>query len=266
MGRQDLADALDAEMMRLLLPEAAVRALGAWSAGPGARYASGSGDHAVAYVPVHWSGVEPWPDGFAARTDGRIATVDRAQARTAVQRAAARGEWEKALVASYVWGQGRTGYGPHRLAEILAGPGVADAVAHADRHLGEAGAVAAYQALRGTVKGLGPAFFTKLLYFLDRRPHTPGGAPRALILDQRVARVLRVHAARVGRESGVPDAADVAAWIWSDTGWTSHRYAVYLRFMTAAADRAARAGTGRPWSRPDLLELALFEGAWDPAA
>lgn len=64
----------------------------------------------------------------------------------------------------------------------------------------------------------------------------------------------------------MPDAADVAAWIWSDTGWTSHRYDVYLRFMTAAADRAARAGTGRPWSRPDLLELALFEGAWDPAA
>lgn len=95
---------------------------------------------------------------------------------------------------------------------------------------------------------------------------TPGGAPRALILDQRVARVLRVRAARVGRESGVPDAADTAAWIWSDTGWTSHRYDVYLRFMTAAADRSARAGPGRPWSRPDVLEPALFEGAWDPAA
>jgi hypothetical protein len=69
----------------------------------------------------------------------------------------------------------------------------------------------------------------------------------------------------VGRESGVPGAADPAAWIWSDTGWTSHRYDVYLRFMTAAPDRSAT-GSGRPWSRPDLLEPALFEGARGPAA
>lgn len=69
-----------------------------------------------------------------------------------------------------MWGQGRTGYGPYRLKEILAEPLVADVLAKAGGTLREQGAVAAYRVLNGAVKGLGPAFFTKLLYFLNHFP------------------------------------------------------------------------------------------------
>ncbi|MEU6590533.1 hypothetical protein ABZ923_15155 [Streptomyces sp. NPDC046881] len=266
MRRQDLADALDAELMERLLPASAVDAIGGWLAGGGARYAVGVGDHAVEYVPAHWAGLEPWPGAFPDRGQGTVAMVSRAQVVAAVRAAGARQEWSEALVASYVWGQGRTGYGPHRLKEILAGGAVDTAVEQAALALREADAVAGYRALNGAVRGLGPAFFTKLLYFLALAV-TASGTPRALILDQRVARVVRSHAGRVGAAMGLPSAEAVAAWTWSDGGWTPHRYDVYLRWMAAASGQLASAGVRWPRSpSPDLLELALFHGVWDPTA
>ena len=71
-------------------------------------------------------------------------------------------------------------------------------------------------------------------------------------------------AAQCGADLGLPTDAAVAAWIWSDGGWTPHRYEVYLRWTAAAAEQLAAAGIGWPRSSPDLLELALFAGAWDP--
>ncbi|WP_406177192.1 hypothetical protein [Streptomyces sp. NBC_00996] len=47
------------------------------------------------------------------------------------------------------------------------------------------------------MRALGPAFSTKLLYFLDLAMGAPA-APRALILDQRVARVTRAQAGPPG--------------------------------------------------------------------
>ncbi|MFJ3310800.1 hypothetical protein ACIPSA_49285 [Streptomyces sp. NPDC086549] len=265
MRRQDLADTLDAELMKRLLPASAIQALGAWLSGAGAGYAAGVGGHAVEYAPVHWAGVEPWPARFSERTLARIAVVSRAQVVAAVGEAAERREWSEALVASYVWGQGRTGYGPHRLKEILAESAVAPALAKAASALEEENAVAAYRVLYGAVKGLGPAFFTKLLYFLALAVDGPS-SPRALILDQRVANVLRDHATRVGLAMGLTSADAVAAWIWSDGGWTPHRYDVYLQWMTAAAGQLAESGVGWPVASPDLLELALFSGVWDSTA
>ncbi|MGW0844519.1 8-oxoguanine DNA glycosylase OGG fold protein [Streptomyces sp. NPDC002787] len=255
--------------MRRLLPDSAVEALGGWLAGPGAAYAVGGvGTHAVDYVPAYWSGVEPWPDRLLDRARTEASPVSRDDVTAATREAVERGEWAEALVASYVWGQGRTGYGPHRLKEILAESAVKATLATAGAGLREEGPVAAYRSLRGAVKGLGPAFFTKFLYFLDRAtdgPTAPG--PRALILDQRVARVLRAYATRVGSEMGMASAADIAAWIWSDNGWTSHRYDVYLRWMTATAGQLARSGINWPEpGGPDLLELALFNGVWQPAS
>lgn len=169
-------------------------------------------------------------------------------------------------MASYVWGQGRTAYGPHRLKGILEGDAVDTAVAQAALALREEDAVAGYRAMQGVVKGLGPAFFTKLLYFLSLAMAS-SGVPRALILDRRVARVLRRHAARVGAVMGLPSAEAIAAWTWSDGGWTPHRYDMYLQWMTAASAQLASAGVGWPDSpSPDLLELALFHGVWDPTA
>ncbi|QQM38794.1 8-oxoguanine DNA glycosylase OGG fold protein [Streptomyces liliifuscus] len=283
MGRQDLADALDDEMGRRLLPPTAVRALGLWLAGSGAPYVTGAGGHAVEYVPAQWSGVEPWPVEFPERSRTGTARISRAQVVASTRGAAERSEWAEALVASYVWGQGRTGYGPHRLKEILSEPTVDDELAKAGAALRREGAVAAYHGLRGAVKGLGPAFFTKFLHFLDQghvldqaysldqgQSHDlatdASVAPRALILDQRVARVMRAHATRVGADMALTSASDVAAWIWSDSGWTSHRYGVYLAWIHSATEQLASAGIGWPGSCPELLELALFDGVWNPAS
>ncbi|WP_405957804.1 hypothetical protein [Streptomyces phaeochromogenes] len=277
MGRQDLADALDDELGKRLLPPTAVRALGRWLAGSGAQYVTGAGGHAVEYVPAQWSGVEPWPVELPERSRTGTARISRDQVAASTRGAAERSQWSEALVASYVWGQGRTGYGPHRLKEILAEPTVDDALAMAGATLRVEGAVAAYRGLRGAVKGLGPAFFTKFLYFLDQRHVLDQGcslnlaadapaAPRALILDQRVARVMRAHAARVGADMALATASDVAAWIWSDSGWTSHRYGVYLGWIHSATGQLAAAGIGWPGTRPDVLELALFDGVWNPVS
>ncbi|MGX1910194.1 8-oxoguanine DNA glycosylase OGG fold protein [Streptomyces phaeochromogenes] len=271
MGRQDLADELDDEFRKLLLPPTAVHALGLWLAGSGAQYVTGAGGHAVGYVPAHWSGVEPWPVEFPERSGTGTVRISRDQVVASTRRAAERSAWPEALVASYVWGQGRTGYGPHRLKEILAEPTVDDALSMAGSVLREEGAVAAYRGLRGAVKGLGPAFFTKFLHFLDQayfldQATDASAVPRALILDQRVARVMRAHAAWVGADVGLASASEVAAWIWSDSGWTSHRYEVYLGWVHSAAGQLASAGIGWPGSRPDVLELALFDGVWNPAS
>ncbi len=264
MRRQDLADALDAELMKRLLPATAVHTACGWLAGAGARYTTGPSAHAVEYVPAHWSGITPWPDQLLERSHVQGAAISRAQVVAVAREAVKRGEWSEVLVASYVWGQGRTGYGPHRLKEILAEPNVFDVLERAGATLQEEGAVAAYHVLYGAVRGLGPAFFTKLLYFLDLAMDT-STAPRALILDQRVARVVRTHATRVGLEVGATSTPDVAAWTWSDGGWTAHRYGVYLRWITAAPEQLTASGIGWPASSPDLLELALFDGVWDPA-
>ncbi|GAA2837246.1 hypothetical protein GCM10010441_72030 [Kitasatospora paracochleata] len=263
MGRQDVADALDAEMARRMLPPQAVQAAADWLARSGAG-TGGADGHGVRYLPARWAAIGPWPGGFAARTGSGTAVVSRAQVVAAVGAAAGRGAWAEALVASYVWGQGRTGYGPHRLGRILAEPRTEDRLARAAGTLLDRGAVAAYREVDRAVKGLGPAFFTKYLYFVDR---ALGPAPgfSALILDQRVARVLRARATRVGTEAALPSAGEVARWTWSDTGWTAHRYEVYLRWMHAAAEQLARAVPGWPAGEPDLWELALFQGGWDPA-
>jgi hypothetical protein len=92
------------------------------------------------------------------------------------------------------------------------------------------GAVAAYSRfLRGgesNVTWLGPAFFTKLLYFagFDR---TPG--PQPLILDRFVAKTLG----------------------WRTTGWTATDYGTYLDAATSWAGEYA--------TTPDVVERTLFE-------
>ncbi|MFF4257818.1 hypothetical protein ACFY1L_42190 [Streptomyces sp. NPDC001663] len=265
MKRQDLVDALDAELMERPLPDAAVRAAGEWLSSSGAQYLPGVGSHAVEYVPARWSGIEPWPDRLSQRSQTQVMKVSRAQVAAAVRAATEREAWAEALVASYVWGQGKTSYGPYRLKHILAQPSAVPALAQAAAALPEKGAIAAYSGLMGAVKGLGPAFFTKFLYFLSLAPAPPTN-PCALILDQRVARVIRAYATRVGLEIRLTSARAIAAWTWSDSGWTPHRYDVYLQWMTAADKQLASSRIGWPEASPDLLELALFKGVWDPTA
>jgi hypothetical protein len=160
-----------------------------------------------------------------------------------------------------VWGKGKRGTpggsGPATLHKILTFDGLDAALAAAVTALREQGAPQAYAALQRQVPGLGPAFFTKFLYFAGIAV-PPAHEPWPLILDRVLSRRLRQLAAAVGRESGHDVDGSIAAWVWSDGNWSPHRYRVYLSFMHAAADQLA-ANEGWPsGAAPDLLECALF--------
>ncbi|MEU9213848.1 hypothetical protein AB0D27_39630 [Streptomyces sp. NPDC048415] len=87
---------------------------------------------------------------------------------------------------------------------------------------------------------------------------------RPLILDSALAGVLRRHATKIGVMAGYEWAAPIADRIWRDSNWTSHRYHVYLQWMYAASEQLTAASIEWP-AAPDVLELALFSAAWDPA-
>ncbi|MEA5360190.1 hypothetical protein VA596_11640 [Amycolatopsis sp., V23-08] len=102
------------------------------------------------------------------------------------------------------WGYGVRGYGPHRTNRIVRHDPAAD---HLDTALAGLRAelvpletlLDCYEQLRSTAKpkGLGPAFFTKILYFAGyRRGH---GGPQPLILDSVVAAGLPAEAGAARR-------------------------------------------------------------------
>lgn len=103
----------------------------------------------------------------------------------AAVRAAERSEsWAEAFVATQVWGYGGIGYGPHRTRQVLARPNADAVLTETVSLLVDEGAVAAYEALN-TLHGLGPAFFTKFLYFVGlalpevKGPRPPDPRPSA---------------------------------------------------------------------------------------
>ncbi|OII67193.1 hypothetical protein [Streptomyces sp. CC77] len=260
---QSRADELDRMMLELLLPASAVESLGRWLADPGRgqRYAKGSGPHSIPYTPSKWKAVAPWPSAFADRAAADTASVSRAEVVAAVRAAEQTESWAEAFVATQVWGYGVTGYGPYRTRQVLARPGADAVLTEAVSLLVDEGAVAAYELLN-TLDGLGPAFFTKFLYFAGQAlPEVKG--PRPLILDSVLAGVLRRHATKAGRAAGHEWSEAIARWIWRESGWSSHRYGVYLRWMYAANERLAAVRTDWP-AAPDVLELALFSAVWDP--
>lgn len=260
---QSRADKLDEMMVELLLPESAVESLGLWLADPerGQRYANGCGPHSIPYTPSKWIVVAPWPGTFADRAAADSASVSRAEVVAAVRAAEQSESWTEAFVATQVWGYGVTGYGPYRTRQVLAQPSAEAVLTEAVSLLVDEGAVAAYEVLN-TLDGLGPAFLTKFLYFAGQAlPDVKG--PRPLILDSVLAGVLRRHATKVGRAVGYEWSEAIAKWIWRDSGWSSHRYDVYLRWMYAANERLAAASIDWP-ADPGALELALFSAAWDP--
>lgn len=163
------------------------------------------------------------------------------------------------LTASFIWGMGLTGYGPRRYRVIRAAAqdrlepalrGVREAITNDSRHPDP---VAGYAQFYGghdhehraepgdehwsRLRGYGPAFFTKFLYF-----STPG----ALILDARMARA-------VSRLSTLTNLVNPNGTI---PAWTPYRYSVYLHWMNQTA---AACGV-----TPELLELTLFEPPSDP--
>ncbi|MFB8029735.1 MULTISPECIES: hypothetical protein [unclassified Streptomyces] len=266
-GRQERADAVDREMATRLLPDAVVRALGHWWENNAAAYADGTPSaHTIRYTPGRWAQITPWPQALAPTSAGGDATVSRAEVASAVADALRREAFQEALVATYVWGKGKRGTpggsGPATLHKILAFDGLDTALTSAVTALREHGAPQAYAALHQQVPGLGPALFTKFLYFTGIAL-APAQSPRPLILDRVLARRLRWMATAVGRESRHDVDGSVAAWVWSDSNWSPHRYGVYLSFMHAAANQLAEGDSWPSDAAPDLLECALFTTSWE---
>lgn len=266
MKRQDRADAVDREMSTLLLPAAALHALSRWWSENARRYPDGTpGAHTVRYTPSRWAPITPWPSALAPTRHSGDAEVSRSDVTSIVADALRREAYREAMVATYVWGKGKRGTpggsGPVTLQKILAVEGLDAALALAVTELRAHGAQAAYAALNRRISGFGPSFFTKFLYFVGKTV-PPGRGPQPLILDRMLSQRLRSLATAVGRETGHDPDGSVAAWVWSDYGWSPHRYGVYLSFMHTAAQQVATTD-GWPSDAPcDLLECALFHTAW----
>jgi hypothetical protein len=169
------------------------------------------------------------------------------------------GSWMPLFSATFAWGYGNVGYGPSRLRAILKN----NDAEHIERKLTDAvealsseGAKAAYSVLRpwrsNVVWGFGPAFFSKFLYFAGWRMDVPG--PKPLILDAQVAASIRLIAEPVYTRAGIDQ--DMASWLWPTSNWWGHRYGQYIELVHRVASLLP---SDLP-SRPDVLELALFDG------
>jgi hypothetical protein len=126
-------------------------------------------------------------------------------------------------VAAYVWGVGfssRWRIGPLVRAFTRNADKVEDNLRRAASVLADDGAVAAYTAMAkggcAWSKFMGPAYFTKYLFFIGYGQ--PDVEMRPLILDRRVARALRAR--------GIFDHRT------GDTGWPSYLYRQYLTYCS----------------------------------
>ena len=161
---------------------------------------------------------------------------------------AATGDLPAVFAASFIWGTGRIGYGPHRYREIVQRThGQLDEMLTAAAEAAREDVIAGYAQFYGghdpmqrasantagwsRIDNFGPSFFTKFLYFT-----TPG----ALILDNVLAR-------RVRDLAGIPH---LVVGRGRSVAWSPYRYAVYLKWMHQTAHALDAA--------PDELELTLF--------
>lgn len=271
MNRQDRANAVDREVSARLLPEAALEALGGWWGQNAVRLTDGTPSaHTVRYTPSRWAHITTWPSMMASTFQAGDADVSRTQVASIVADALERGAYEEALVATYVWGKGKSGSpagsGPATLHKILLGTeGLNAILASVVNTLREQDAEAAYAELRGRIAGFGPSFYSKFLYFAGKSVRAASGT-QPLILDQVLARRMRSLAQAVGRETGYDPDGSIARWVWRDTNWSPHRYAIYLSFMQAASRQVAATHSWPSNATPDLLEYALFTTSWVESA
>lgn len=146
------------------------------------------------------------------------------------------------LLASFMWGTGSSAFLVGRRARVFTRTPIEDVGARlvaATDLLHTDGPVAAYESLLARqsnhVKYLGPAFFTKFLYFAAGHPSAV--TPQPLILDKLVARSLNAH---------------FDGWAIRDNGWPAR---TYRRYLDLAAQHTAAA---EPGSSPGGFEMALF--------
>ncbi|MGW1467736.1 8-oxoguanine DNA glycosylase OGG fold protein [Streptomyces sp. NPDC002308] len=201
---------------------------------------------AVPFNPDRWiaglPGGERWPDRLAGlpRT-GRWPTVDRRTVFAAAAHATTPEGGRDLLLSALVWGTGINAWGVSRRTRIFRENDPArldERIALARAEVARGAPVAAYRVLndpRGRVKRLGPAFFSKFLYFAtaDR----PAGGRWPLIIDRNVVRALG-------------DLRPDEKWVVGDR-WNS---ATYARYLDLAHGWAERWGTA-----PDVVERKLFD-------
>lgn len=137
------------------------------------------------------------------------------------------------MVAVAAWGAGTRWYSVVRAARPWSSNSrrfptiVGDKLYNAVHVLFEGGAIKAYRLLLGVghVPGLGPAFFTKFLYFVGY-DHA-GAELRPLILDRYVARGMN----------------KLRGTDWPDAAWRSSVYADYLEWARAETTGASLVAT-----------------------
>jgi hypothetical protein len=214
--------------------------------------------HSIMFVPATWGNAVRLPD--SVRLSGKISRGEVLDIGKRVREGMSPAT--DLFIASFVWGWGSTGYGPSRLRAIVEAAGdrlepslqralsaacsepVHDPVAgYAQLYGGYLSNESDRRAAPGApewarLRGYGPAFITKSLYFT---------VPGALILDNRLANA--VHDL-----SGMPNLVTAGGRSWP---WTPYRYAVYLHWMRQTADAVD--------VEPDLLELTLFQPPGDIA-
>jgi hypothetical protein len=193
--------------------------------------------HRVAYKAANWDGLIPH-----SLADGDMIS------RGDVFNFAETGDLTAVFAASFLWGSGDRGYGPHRYREIVNSThGLLEEMLTAAAAAAEDDVIDGYAMFFGghdpkhraapstepwtRIYRFGPAFFTKFLYFT-----TPG----ALILDN-------VLAKKVKALSKMPYLVETKGQSFD---WSSYRYAVYLHWMSQTAERLECAR--------DELELTLF--------
>lgn len=195
---------------------------------------------------VAWSSLEDLPENVR-----RVGSVSRAEVfELADECRSGQARWFDLLCLSYAWGMGTTGYGRHRWDVIAEDTSRSDietnlgtAVALLDDDA-ETGTLAAYFHLNnrsaGRIGNLGPAFFTKFLYFAGGRHTVSDSQQRPLILDAVLARQMR--RASDGNLS-MPAA-----------GFTTPQYATYLAVMRRLAQAEVPSGP----VATDAIEYAAF--------
>ncbi|HEX5541636.1 MAG TPA: hypothetical protein VFX60_08730 [Micromonospora sp.] len=223
--------------------------------------------HSVSVDAQQWAAVITWLPPHLGSTGP--ANLSRGDVINAADQCRMTGDWLPLLVTSFVWGQGDLGYGPTRLSWVLDGkqgrpaPTLDDIrhrLAQAVFVLARDGAAAAYDLLieRGSIPELGPAFFTKFLYFAGKTGDVAG--PQPMILDKRLAGRMRWFWER-RRDEPYAAQARPPEWLWRGPRWSTYRYRIYLAFLSRSAEQLAQ--SGQRWT-PDLVEMLLFRR--DPVA
>lgn len=160
-----------------------------------------------------------WPASLAKLEDSPhgYVEIDRDDVFALAQTDGAHRELHTA-VAAYAWGVGKWAFLIGRQVRPFTKHSdvVEERLRNAAGALSREGAVEAYSTMvpggKNYVPFMGPAYFTKFLFFMGYRNECPG--PKPLILDRRVATALRAGA--------VMDLAD--------SGWSASTYEQYLAY------------------------------------